>query len=263
MKKLIIASRLHLGRASSPPSNDDIQKIFTNLGSMAISAEQEYMEASVLLAVDGTPKIEGYSYVETVKSLLVEDSKMQSKIEILPVTPWGKFVPALNSLVLYAKSKYDADLILFASAEVQASASTISTLCQHVLDSNDVIAAGAALKGHEYAGKGQTVALTGRTTPWNTLCVWDLGKLSLIGFAAISDLGPSAGVEECVAIALLQKLFPNSVAKLVQVSDISWQDSFQDDEERRKWHEEKMKSKEERPAQQLDRLNLSGMVLHC
>jgi hypothetical protein len=85
----------------------------------------------------------------------------------------------------------------------------------------------------------------------------------LIGFAAISDLGTSAGAEECVTIALLQKLFPNSMAKLVQIPDISWQDSFQEDEERRKWHEEKMKSKLERPAQQLERLNLSGTVLHC
>ncbi len=103
-----------------------------------------------------------------------------------------------------------------------------------------------------------------RTTPWNTLCVWDLHKLSLTGFSLISDLGKSAGVEECVAIALLQKIFPGSVAKLVKVNDFSWEDTFDEDEERRKWHEEKMKSKIERPARQLELLNLTtSTVLHC
>jgi hypothetical protein len=102
-----------------------------------------------------------------------------------------------------------------------------------------------------------------RTTPWNTLCVWNLEKLSLIGFASVSDLGKSAGIEECVAIALLQRLFPKkSVAKLVKVEDISWEETFAD-EERRKWHEEKMKSKLERAAHQLNELGLSGTVLHC
>lgn len=101
-----------------------------------------------------------------------------------------------------------------------------------------------------------------RTTPWNTLCVWNLEKLSLIGFASISDLGKSAGIEECVVIALLQKLFPKSVAKLVKLEEISWEETFTD-EERRKWHEEKMKSKVERAAHQLNELGLSGTVLHC
>jgi hypothetical protein len=84
----------------------------------------------------------------------------------------------------------------------------------------------------------------------------------LIGFAAISDLGKEAGVEECVAIALLQKLFPQSIAKLVKVEDIHWEVTFEDDE-RRRWHEEKMKSKVERPAHQLGLLNISGVVMHC
>jgi hypothetical protein len=85
----------------------------------------------------------------------------------------------------------------------------------------------------------------------------------LIGFASVSDLGKSAGIEECVAIALLQRLFPKkSVAKLVKVEDISWEETFAD-EERRKWHEEKMKSKLERAAHQLKELGLSGTVLHC
>jgi hypothetical protein len=78
----------------------------------------------------------------------------------------------------------------------------------------------------------------------------------------ISDLGKNGGVEECVTIALLQKLFPESITKLVKVDDISWEETFQDSE-RQKWHDEKIKSKVERPAHQLEVLNLSGTVLHC
>jgi hypothetical protein len=172
MTKLVIASRIHLGRASSPPSKEHIQNILTNLGSMAVSVEKndQTMEALVVIAVDATPKIDGYSYVGNILSILDEEacSGFQSHIKILPVTPWGKFVPALNALVLHAKSVCEADLILFVSAEVKASAATIDTLCRHVLastsssDQTVVIAAGAALNGHEYAGKGNTVALSGR-----------------------------------------------------------------------------------------------------
>jgi hypothetical protein len=174
MTKLVIASRLHLGRASSPPSKEHIQNILSNLGSMALSVEQDNdtLEVVVVIAVDATPKIEGYSYVDNIQNILAEEgcSEFQSYIKILPVSPWGKFVSALNSLVLYAKSACEADLILFVSAEVKASAATIQTLCQHVLvgqstseaEPTVVIAAGAALNGHEYAGKGNTVALSGR-----------------------------------------------------------------------------------------------------
>ena len=127
------------------------------------------------------------------------------------------------------------------------------------------------MNGHEYsvdesvAGEPQhrrVVPLTGRTTPWNTMCVWDLDKLSLTGFSLVSDLGKSAGVEECVAIALLQKIYPKSEARLVKIDGIEWEETFQD-EERQKWHDQKMKSKVERPKIQLELLGLSGSVVHC
>jgi hypothetical protein len=101
-------------------------------------------------------------------------------------------------------------------------------------------------------------------TPWNTVCVWNHEKLSLIGLTSISDLGKLAAVEECVAIPLLQKLFPKSVAKHIKVEDISWEETLNfADEERQKWHVEKMKSKVGRPAHELNRLELSRTVLYC
>jgi hypothetical protein len=289
-KKLVIATRLHLGRASSPPSDETIKSILLNLKTIADDRRliEEY-EIVVVIAVDATPKIENYDYVQSVRnaldSIVVNINKNNTakinnnnNIHILPVTPWGKFVQALNSLVLYSNTQLKADLIMFISAEVNLSSSTVSTLCQHVIENENVIVAGAALNGHQYHAaaaaaaaaddahnrRRREVPLTGRTTPWNTLCVWDLDKLSLTGFSTVSDLGTSAGVEECVAIALLQKLFPKSEARLVKVDDIEWdEESLQEDEERYKWHQEKMKSKLERAGRQLELLTLSGTVVHC
>ena len=290
MKKLVIATRLHLGRASSPPSDGTIKKVISNLKTIADDRRliEEY-EIEVVIAVDATPKIEHYDYVQSVRNALdsfvvninsknnntgsnINNNNDKSNIHILPVTPWGKFVQALNSLVLYSNTQLKADLIMFISAEVNLSSSTVSTLCQHVIENEHVIVAGAALNGHQYHAAVSTgserqrqreVPLTGRTTPWNTLCVWDLDKLSLTGFSTVSDLGTSAGVEECVAIALLQKLFPKSEARLVKVDDIEWNEkSLQEDEERYKWHQEKMNSKLERAGRQLELLKLSGTVVH-
>ena len=161
--KLVIASRLHLGRASSAPPDEQIQKVLENLGTMAASMMDQY-DTSVVIAVDATPKIENYDYVQAIQNVLNSMGKYSSSIEILPVTPWGKFIPALNALVLHAKSQLNTDLIMFVSAEVNASASTISTLCEHITadNENEVIAAGAAMKGHDYQGPGKTVVLTGR-----------------------------------------------------------------------------------------------------
>ena len=135
-----------------------------------------------------------------------------------------------------------------------------------------MLVAGAALPGHLHqlgpsstTSSSTVVPLTGRTCPWNTLAVWNLSKLKLTGFLMVSDtVGPCSGVEECVAVAVAQKLggAETSRAKLVRLPDVSWEETFED-EERRKWHEEKMKSKVERPAHQLDLLGISGVVEHC
>mmetsp|Transcript_13288 Transcript_13288/g.26684 ORF Transcript_13288/g.26684 Transcript_13288/m.26684 type:complete len:277 (+) Transcript_13288:127-957(+) len=275
--KLVIATRLHLGRASSPPTIDTTRNIVANLISIADdSSLVEDYKTEVLIAVDATPRLEGYDYVEAVRSAFehsnrINGVKSSNNVHIIPVTPWGKFVPALNSLVLHAKTQLNADLIMFVSAEVNLACTTVRTLCRHVTENKNVIVAGAAMNGHQYqsdsssndgSSKRKVVPLTGRTTPWNTLCVWDLDKLSMTGFSMISDLGKSGGVEECVAIALLQRIFPESEARLVKVDGFEWEDAFQD-EERRKWHDEKMRSKVERPRHQLELLQLSGTVVHC
>lgn len=82
-------------------------------------------------------------------------------------------------------------------------------------------------------------------------------------FTPIHSDGPS-GVEEVTCIALLQKLLgqDNAVAKLVKLPGVEWEQNWED-EERRKWHEKKMKSKVERPARHLELIGLQGWVTHC
>ena len=154
--------------------------------------------------------------------------------------------------------------LLLLSAEVSASAESIAKLRRHLTEGDDdTLVAGAALPGHDYQ-PGET-ALNGRTCPWNTLAMWNVAKLSLTGFSTVSDLGATAGVEECVAIAISQKLFSSSSskAKLVKLDDVQWEADFGDDAERRAWHESKMNSKLSRAQSQMDKLGLTGTVIHC
>lgn len=56
--------------------------------------------------------------------------------------------------------------------------------------SNEILS-GAVLPGHDYnqaeMGREIEVELTGRTTPWNTLALWNLPKLALTGFLLVSE----------------------------------------------------------------------------
>ena len=269
---LVIATRLHLGNASAPPSSEKIRGWIQNLRGMADSVQA----IQAVVAVDATPKIEGYNFVKVIEEEIRQEasSSKQSQectpVQVLPVTPWGKFVPALNALVFHSYTVCGADQILFVSAEVSVSETSIRRLCAKCSAPENILVAGAALSGHLYSynseatGGSKTVALNGRTCPWNTLAVWNLAPLSLTGFLQLSDIGPSAGVEECLAIATHQTLFPDgtSKARLVKLDDVSWESNFGDDEERKQWHERKMNSKLERAGAQLDAMNMSGTVDH-
>lgn len=234
-----------MGKAASPPTDEKLASQLKSFGEMAKAVENSIP----LVAVDGTPKIESYDFPTAVRRALPEGSPIQ----ILPVTPWGNFTPALNALVSRA-AQSDCDLIVFASAEIGAPKEAIDELCREVRRDEDTVVAGAALPGHAYSPG--TVELNGRTCPWNTLAAWDVSKISLTGFQLCSDLGSTAGVEECAAIGVLQKLFPSARAKLVKLDEIRWERDFGGDEERRKWHERKMKSKSDRARLQMERLGL-------
>lgn len=55
---------------------------------------------------------------------------------------------------------------------------TVLEMEKHMSPGNLVV--GAALAGHAFDG-GAIVELTGVTTPWNTLALWDVAKIAKLG----------------------------------------------------------------------------------
>jgi len=130
---LAIATRLHLGHASQPPPSQQLAETLSNFAKLASSVNADI----AVVAVDAEDKLEGYSLVAEVEGICqrineqINDSNQDTKqqpcqdtlqqhscrIHVLPVQPWGKFIPALNSIVAYS-ARQEAQCLLFASAEV-------------------------------------------------------------------------------------------------------------------------------------------------
>jgi hypothetical protein len=322
VSQIVVATRIHLDKATTPPSN--LQALVDNLGQICAECSRNDVKAMGVIAVDATERIVGYNLVNAVQSACTayqenvirnsRDSHVAPvPLTVLAVQPWGKFAPALNALVSWAATNsvqtigntsllHDAPdgsvpAILFCSAETSVSASAISVLASHM--NPDTLVCGAVLPGHDYQGSGSpqngdetmvATELNGRTTPWNTLALWNVRKLALTGFQLVSeglhapDLA-SAGVEEVVAIAVLQRVLgpDNAKAKLINLAaavdkniaesshslynsatpkSVDWSPVFSDPA-RQEWHEKKMKSKLERASQQMRLLGLDGVVYHC
>jgi len=215
-------------------------------------------------------------------------------IQLLPVFQWGKFTPALNSLLARAKD-VEADGICYASVETQFTAAALDSLAQEVFRASETktLVAGVAFPGlHAFdAGASRPspaegvatkrVPLSGLTSPWNTLALWRVDLVGLVGFPPVADGIPSegvrAGVEEVTAITLLQTLCSESKAgaKLVRLNDddASLFTDFRasrdgaEHEGRSAWHADKMRSKLSRAAAQVgvlqrDAAVVTGSVLH-
>ena len=273
---LAIATRIHLGHATKPPDDATLRRMLTSFSSVASSVGAH----RGVVAVDSQERIEGYDLASEVTSIcraldgdakLRDEAGRQVSLEVLPVTPWGRFVPALNAIVAWAAGA-GCDRLLLASAEVALTSEAMGEMSSR-LDGDTTLVVGARLQGHDHrgsgvGGKGVEVELDGRTTPWNTCALWNLPKLALTGFQLVSEGlhgGVEAGVEEAVTIACLQRILGpgRAVAKLVSIEGTSWEKDFGDDDGRREWHERKMRSKVERAAAQLDLMGLGGTVIHC
>lgn len=276
----VAATRLHLGNAVRPISQESIDNKVNSFCNFCL---QSCTASYGIIAVDATPRImeDGSSAdlvapVQRAIQTLVDSSIIKlDYVRIVEVTPWGKFVPALNACISFACRELEASHIVFVSAETNAPKESMQVLLRHAAN-DDTLVAGACLPGHDYSGPASTdqspstITLNGRTSPWNTLAVWSLQKLALTGFQLVSDglltnddTEPSYGVEEVICIALLQKLLgaDNAQAKLVRLSGVAWDQSFLDPE-RAKWHEQKLESKRQRAARQLELTGLSGTVQH-
>jgi hypothetical protein len=287
--KLVFATRIHLGQQTTPTSQHELNR--NVLSFMTLAQSSGALRSAI--AVDSAEKIPGYDLVEAVRQAVLNahstlDSSEASALicDVIPTTPWGQFVPALNTLVRWAcVSSPDAERIVFLSMETHATADAIRELAQHVLLS-DTLVAGAALPGHEHrslpsddngieSNEGNVVELTGRTCPWNTLSIWNLKRLAITGYPLLADglhtnddgSPGAAGIEEFSTILIHQNISPSKElvkAKLVKLTTegLNWEQNFHD-EERKKWHEYKMLTKATRAEQHRKLLGgITGSVIH-
>eukprot|EP00616_Rhizochromulina_sp_CCMP1243_P001169 CAMPEP_0118980128 /NCGR_PEP_ID=MMETSP1173-20130426/27590_1 /TAXON_ID=1034831 /ORGANISM="Rhizochromulina marina cf, Strain CCMP1243" /LENGTH=313 /DNA_ID=CAMNT_0006930449 /DNA_START=11 /DNA_END=950 /DNA_ORIENTATION=+ len=235
--RLVVATRVHEQNAARPFDVAKLEAFYH-----AVAKDPTVDGVAVAVGCGGD---HGNRLLERVKDLAAQISTPGLPLHIIPVQPWGKFVPGLNALVQEALSQ-GFDHILFQSVEMSVPPASLAALRSH-FTANDIVV-GAALPGHEFFPGRRPV--DGRSCPWNTLALWHVKTLALTGFLGVAEgtCLPSredAGVEEVTCLSLLQHLPTASRrtgAKLVRVPGIAWETVFQDPE-RQAWHERKMKSK--------------------
>jgi hypothetical protein len=187
--KIVVCTRVHLGKASVPPTDE----FLTSQLSSFVSLVKSSRALKGAIAVDSEPKIDGYdlpSRLRTLLSNVLEQNEYDNNkvvVDIIPVTPWGQFIPALNALVSWA-SVSRASYVLFVSAEISTlTYDSIQLLSRHLHD-NKTLVVGAVLPGHQYDNKSRgRVPLTGVTIPWNTVAMWNISKLALTGFPLVAE----------------------------------------------------------------------------
>ena len=251
-------TRIHIGEASRPPDVDALRafvdRVAPHVDRVAIAVGAPGIE-------DTTERLRQLS--DLVARCQAATQGAETIVDIIPVDPWGAFTPALNALAAHA-SKQGCGLALFASVETTFSADTVAALREQLM-THDALVVGAALPGHDFQ-EGRR-PLGGRTAPWNTLALWRLDRLCLVGFPLVADgvhAGVAAGVEEVATIRAAHALDPSrATAVLLEAPGVEWATSF-DDPARADWHARKMSSKEARPAVHLELMGGSkgATVLH-
>ena len=177
-------TRLHIGEASRPPDIDALRAFVDR-----VAAHVDRVAVAV-----GAPGIEDAAErLRRLSDLVARCEEATAgaltPVDVIPVDPWAAFTPALNALAAHA-SKQGCGLALFASVETTFSSETVAALREQFAK-HDALVVGAALPGHDFqAGRRP---LGGRTTPWNTLALWRLDRLCLVGFPLVAD-GVHAGV---------------------------------------------------------------------
>jgi len=257
--RLTVISRVHGMSASHLADPRDVISFIRACDSYA---------SSIIICVGVGDELEHADYIKTLRKAIDSESFRETlQIVLLPVVPWGKFTPALNAAVVKVAERGDG-FIAFQSLEFRISNSAVRLLQDYMMHDDSVLVIGPRMQGHEFQASSkaprQNVVLRGRTCPWNTFAIWRTKYLALTGFPIVADGmgGNMGGVEEVAAITLLQKINPTLQAVLAGIKGLTWETNFTDPK-RKQWHEEKMRSKDERPAKQLQWLNFQGgAVVH-
>ncbi|RUM45365.1 MAG: hypothetical protein DSY46_03075 [Hydrogenimonas sp.] len=237
----VVATRLHTSNETIPIDPEQIKAWCQNV-----------LTYSDLLII-----VVDHRYFKRIGKMLLGFGQ---KVKLFHIHPWIGYTQPLNMIIEKALS-VGAEKILFQSIEVTVSPEDVKRLEEH-LDSKTLVV-GAKL--HEMHGHvHEKVALTGWTTPWNTLALWNLQKLGLTGFLTVSSgnlPGIPGGVEEVVTISLLQTLHPEVMdAKMVELKSVTWQTQWSC-KEREAYHAAKMASKNERAEKQLKALGIEPGIV--
>ena len=241
-ENLIVATRLHTSNEAIPINTDKLHDWCQNV--------LNYCE-TLILVVD-------HRYYVTLEGMFQEFGE---RLKVFHIHPWISYTQPLNMIVEKALA-LKATKLLFQSIEVTIGFDDVQKLRSYI--DEETLVVGAKLHP-KHGNKKGLHPLNGWNSPWNTLAIWDLEKLGLTGFLTISsgniDHIPG-GVEEVVAISLLQHLKSKSMqAKLIDLPTVHW-DATWECTLRTKYHESKMASKAERAYKQLQMLNIKdGKVL--
>ena len=248
--RLTVISRVHSVSATSLAEPNTVVTFIRSCESYA---------TSIILCVGLGDALEHAEYLSDLKIAIAKESFLVQVI-ILPLVCWGKFTPALNAAISKAAENGDG-YIAFQSLEFRISSSNVESLVDYIKKDPSILVIGPRMNGHEFQFGSSDVdnILRGRTCPWNTFAIWRTRYLALTGFPMVADGmgGNMGGVEEVTAITLLQSIFPELKAVLANIQGVKWDTNFTDPK-RLQWHEQKMRSKDERPAKQLEWLGMKG-----
>jgi len=188
-RNVVCATRLHLGNAKEGPS---IESLTNKLKNFYHFAKDSCRAKCAVIAVDATPLVSidsqkdgsAYDLLASVRVACqaVLANERTIPLHVVPVTPWGKFVPALNALIAFAcnyqcskqiqeNSNFSAsesifDTIIFVSAETTAPPQQVQTLLQTLTEQFDTtLVVGPCLAGHHFQQTTSSVTLNGRTCP--------------------------------------------------------------------------------------------------
>lgn len=195
--------------------------------------------------------------------LYTADFLSGSTINHFVVSPWGKFVPPLNALIM-AVFDQDYDWALFASGHYAPERRSLDVLLRYAKD--DMLMVGARLPEHDFdhlSNDGIHFHANGRQIPWLTYALVNLHHASRIGLQNVSDLGDTAGVEEIVFCTAQQRLNKSlrTMSPCVALVDTGQFPGMNTDgwnEDRHSKHDKKMATKVHRPQAQLRMLGLEG-----
>lgn len=235
------ATRMHQAEVSRPLN-------FGHLGAFVETVAPSVSRIAIAVGAPGESQSRLHDIVQGAKRA-IEGKSGGVPVEVIAVDPWGNFLPALNALTANA-ARNGCETILFASVEAAPVPSVIDALRDVLDDDLESLVAGAALPGHDFrVGERE---LTGITSPWNTLALWRLETLALVGFPLVSEgIAADGGVEETSAIECFARIMPDKArAYLVRLPEVVWQTTF-DDPKRAEWHARKMASKASRAAAHL------------